>query len=65
MPAVDLDQAVATGLEVKEFVLQHWIAAILGAIAIYLLKNKYGNGLNGIPGPFLAGISPAGNEAYD
>jgi hypothetical protein len=65
MPAIDLDRAVATGLEVKEFVLQHWIAGIFGAIAIYLLKNKYGNELNGIPGPFLAGISPAGYEVYD
>lgn len=59
MPAVDLDQAVATSLEVKEFLLQHWGAVILGAFALYLLKNKYGNGLNGVPGPFLAGISHA------
>jgi hypothetical protein len=65
MPTVDFDQAVATGLEVKELILQHWIAAVFGAIALYLLKNKYGNGLNGVPGPFLAAISPADNEVYD
>jgi hypothetical protein len=29
----------------------------VGTIMLYLLKNKYGNGLNGVPGPFFAGLS--------
>jgi len=65
MPAFDFDQTVTKTLELEDVLLQHWIAAVFGAIALYLLKNKYGNGLNGVPGPFLAGISPADNEVYD
>jgi hypothetical protein len=55
MPAIDFDQAVTRSLEIKEVLFQHWVAAIISVIALYLLKNKYGNGLNGIPGPFFAG----------
>ena len=55
MPAIDFDQAVTKSLEVKEILVQHWVAAIISVIGLYLLKNKYGNGLNGIPGPFFAG----------
>lgn len=54
MPAV-INEVVVKTLEIKDFLLQHWIGVILGGIVLYLLKNKYGNGLNGIPGPFLAG----------
>jgi hypothetical protein len=56
MPTVDMNEVAIKSLEIKDFLLQHWIAAILGGLVLYLLKNKYGNGLNGIPGPFLAGI---------
>jgi hypothetical protein len=59
MPALDMDQVVNKSVEVKDLLLQHWIAAIFGTITLYLLKNKYGNGLNGIPGPFFAGIPSA------
>ena len=55
MPAIDFDQAVTRSLEIKEVLFQHWIAAVIFVIVLYLLKNKYGNGLNGIPGPFFAG----------
>jgi len=55
MPTIDVNEVAVKTLESKDFLLQHWIAVILGAIVLYLLKNKYGNGLNGIPGPFLAG----------
>ena len=57
MPAIDFDQAVTKSLEIKEILLQHWIAAIVSIIGLYLLKNKYGNGLNGVPGPFFAGVT--------
>jgi hypothetical protein len=56
MPTVDMNEVALKSLEIKDFLLQHWIAVIFGGLVIYLLKNKYGNGLNGIPGPFFAGI---------
>ena len=55
MPAIDFDQALTRSLEIKQILLEHWIAAIISIIGLYLLKNKYGNGLNGVPGPFFAG----------
>jgi hypothetical protein len=50
-----MNEVAIKSLEIKDFLLQHWIAVILGGLVLYLLKNKYGNDLNGIPGPFLAG----------
>lgn len=55
MPAIEWDRAVSTSFEAKNFLLHHWVEAIFAAFALYLLKNKYANGLNGIPGPFLGG----------
>jgi hypothetical protein len=55
MPTIDMNEVAIKSLEIKDFLLQHWIAVIFGGLFLYLLKKKYGNGLNGIPGPFLAG----------
>ncbi|KIW21901.1 uncharacterized protein PV07_12691, partial [Cladophialophora immunda] len=42
---------------VRDLVEQYWATLLLGFVALHLLVNKYGRGLNSIPGPFLAGFS--------
>src|SRR5579862_1842875 len=67
MPAIDWDQAVSTSFEIKNLLLSHWISVTFALIALYFLNNKYGNGLNGIPGPFLAGTNapiPSLNQRF-
>lgn len=36
---------------------QHWIAVSLTALALWLVKNRYHNGLNKYPGPLLASLT--------
>jgi hypothetical protein len=38
-----------------QFIKTYPLPIILALITIYLLRNKYGSGLNHIPGPSLAG----------
>lgn len=38
-------------------VLQHWLSLSVGVLAAWLLKNRYHNGLNKHPGPFLASLT--------
>jgi hypothetical protein len=36
---------------------QHWIAVSLTALVLWLVKNRYHNGLNKYPGPLLASLT--------
>lgn len=36
---------------------QHWIAVSLTAVVLWLVKNRYHNGLNKYPGPLLASLT--------
>lgn len=36
---------------------QHWVAVSLTALVLWLLKNRYHNGLNKYPGPLLASLT--------
>jgi hypothetical protein len=56
MFGIDMKQFVSASVEFKDVLLRHWAVAIIGTITLYMLKNKYGSGLNGILGPFLAGM---------
>ena len=40
--------------EILSLVLKHWILVFFGSAAIFLLRNKYYNGLSSYPGPWLA-----------
>jgi hypothetical protein len=57
MSALDKDQFLNALVEVMDVLLRHWILAITATIVVYLLKNKFSNGLNGVPGPFVTGMS--------
>jgi hypothetical protein len=39
------------------FILQHWFLLSTVLIAAWLVRNRYHNGLNKYPGPFLASIT--------
>lgn len=43
--------------EIQVLLLDYWLILLLFPIFSKLLFNKYGKGLNSIPGPFLAGFS--------
>ncbi|OIW25223.1 cytochrome P450-like protein [Coniochaeta ligniaria NRRL 30616] len=43
--------------QVVEFVVQHWLSVITAVVLAYLAKNRYHNGLNKYPGPFLASLT--------
>lgn len=36
---------------------QHWLAVFLTTLLLWLIKNRYHNGLNKYPGPFLASLT--------
>ncbi|EPE03238.1 cytochrome p450 [Ophiostoma piceae UAMH 11346] len=38
-------------------IIDHWASAIIVVVLAYLAKNRYHNGLNKYPGPFLASIT--------
>ncbi|KAH8170821.1 cytochrome p450 domain-containing protein [Sarocladium implicatum] len=37
--------------------VQHWIIATSSLLTLYLVKNRFNNGLNKYPGPFLASLT--------
>lgn len=43
--------------ELFQFLLQHWLSVAATAVLTWLVKNRYHNGLNKIPGPFLASLT--------
>jgi len=43
--------------QVVHLVLQHWIAVSISIALAYLVRNRYRNGLNKYPGPFLASLT--------
>jgi hypothetical protein len=40
-----------------QFVVQHWLSVIATAVLAWLARNRYHNGLNKYPGPFLASLT--------
>lgn len=40
-----------------QLVAEHWFTLIVVAVAIWLLRNRYHNGLNKYPGPFMASLT--------
>ncbi|KUI73259.1 Benzoate 4-monooxygenase [Cytospora mali] len=38
-------------------VLQHWFAVLIVAVSAWLLRNRFHNGLNKYPGPFMASLT--------
>ena len=40
-----------------QILAQHWVAAILTLVFAWLFRNRYHNGLNRYPGPFLASLT--------
>ncbi|KAK3316046.1 cytochrome P450-like protein [Apodospora peruviana] len=40
-----------------QLLTQHWAAVLLSVILAWLVKNRYHNGLNKYPGPFLASLT--------
>lgn len=38
-------------------VLDHWLSVIVTVVVAWLVKNRYHNGLNKYPGPFLASLT--------
>ncbi|KAI8963195.1 cytochrome P450 [Daldinia sp. FL1419] len=48
------------GLEnsvIGSFIAHFWLPLIISAVAIWLIRNRYHNGLNKYPGPFLASLT--------
>lgn len=43
--------------QILHAVLQHWASALLIIVAAWLIRNRYHNGLNKYPGPFLASLT--------
>jgi hypothetical protein len=43
--------------ELFQFLLQHWLPVAATAVLAWLAKNRFNNGLNKIPGPFLASLT--------
>ncbi|ROV90201.1 hypothetical protein VSDG_08773 [Cytospora chrysosperma] len=43
--------------EILHAVLQHWLPVLVTVVAIWLLRNRYHNGLNKYPGPFMASLT--------
>lgn len=42
---------------ILETFAQHWLSIGLSLIVAWLVKNRYNNGLNKYPGPFLASLT--------
>ena len=40
--------------EILHFLFAYWPLAVIGAVAFYLVRNKFYNGLQKYPGPFVA-----------
>lgn len=40
-----------------QLLAQHWAAVILAVVSAWLVRNRYHNGLNKYPGPFLASLT--------
>lgn len=36
---------------------EHWLAALLLALVVFLVKNRFNHGLQRYPGPFLASLT--------
>ncbi|KAK4101594.1 cytochrome P450-like protein [Parathielavia hyrcaniae] len=43
--------------QIAHAVSQHWLPVVLAVVAAWLVRNKYYNGLNKYPGPFLASLT--------
>jgi hypothetical protein len=43
--------------QVIAFLVQHWLSVIATAVLAWLVKNRYHNGLNKYPGPFVASLT--------
>lgn len=43
--------------QILRILSQHWVAVSLTALVLWLLKNRYHNGLNKYPGPLLASLT--------
>lgn len=43
--------------EVVDFLLRHWLSVAAAAVLVWLVRNRYYNGLNRYPGPFLASLT--------
>lgn len=42
---------------VGSFIAQFWLPITVSVILVWLVKNRYHNGLNKYPGPFLASLT--------
>ncbi|KAL2021696.1 hypothetical protein VTK56DRAFT_6788 [Thermocarpiscus australiensis] len=43
--------------QLVQLLSQHWLAAVLAVVLAWLTRNRYHNGLNKYPGPFLASLT--------
>lgn len=43
--------------QILHLVVQHWLAVISALVLAWLVRNRYHNGLNKYPGPFLASLT--------
>lgn len=43
--------------QIIHLLAQHWLAAIAAVVLAWLIRNRYHNGLNKYPGPFLASLT--------
>ena len=43
--------------QIVQVLSQHWLPILLAAVLAWLVRNRYHNGLNKYPGPFLASLS--------
>ncbi|ERT00228.1 hypothetical protein HMPREF1624_03599 [Sporothrix schenckii ATCC 58251] len=39
------------------FLLDHWVSVVVASVLAYLANNRYGQGINKYPGPFLASLT--------
>lgn len=55
----DLTLNRMTGITDKiiHVVCQHWLTVFVVAVASWLIRNRYHNGLNKYPGPFMASLT--------
>ncbi|KAK5653322.1 hypothetical protein OQA88_9013 [Cercophora sp. LCS_1] len=43
--------------QILQLLVQHWVSVVLVGVLAWLVKNRYHNGLNKYPGPFLASLT--------
>lgn len=43
--------------QIIHLLVQHWPAVLVTVVLAWLVKNRYHNGLNKYPGPFLASLT--------